>query len=88
MPSLDAQAEDMTDAETTCSGSQYWATRVSRIEASFRVDGAERSVQRMGSQTTKARSRLPRSSSRTLSSAEAPRTQTLQVGESSTRTRT
>ena len=87
MPSFFAQAEEVTMFETRCFGSQYWATRASDIEASLLVEGGERSVQRTGSQTTKARTLLLGSTSRTFSSAEAPRTQTFHVGESSTRTR-
>ena len=88
MSFLAAQAEEMTKVETRCFGSQYWDTRASETDASLPVEGGPRSVQRTGSQTTKARISLSRSSSRTFSSAEAPRTQTLHVGESSTKIRT
>jgi hypothetical protein len=88
MPSFAAQAEEVTQFETRRSGSQYCPTRVSGMDASLLLEGGPRSVQRTGSQTTKARTRLLRSSCRTFSSAEAPRTQTLHVGDSSTSTRT
>jgi hypothetical protein len=88
IPSFAAHLEEVTQSETRRFGSQYWPTRVSGIDASLRVEGGPRSVQRTGSQTTKARTRPLRSSSRIFSSAEAPRTQTLQVGDSNTRTRT
>ncbi len=87
-PSLAAQAEEVTQFDTRCFASQYWFARASETDASLLVEGGPRSVQRTGSQTTKARTSLPCSSSRSFSSAEAPRTHTLQVGDSSTRTRT
>lgn len=76
------------DFETSRCLSQYCATRPSEIRLSAAVDGAPQSVGSTGSHTTKACTGLPGNSFNTSSIAEAPCKQTVQVGDSSTSTRT
>src|ERR1700761_918476 len=76
------------DFEINRSLSQYCAARPSEIRFSVAVEGAPQSVGSTGSQTTKTRTGLPENSFNISSIAEAPCKQTVQVGDSSTSSRT
>jgi len=75
-------------AEITRPGSQYCVTRRSSSNPRTRVNGAAMSLFNTGSQTTSTRRCASGNSASNWSSAEAPRTQTGQVGESMAKTRT